>query len=67
MISLKEKIEMMEKEEIVLALQECGWVKARAAKMLGITERMISYKIKKYCIKKGGDEGYGRWQRVDSG
>ena len=49
--SLKSKIEELEKEEIVRALKECNWVMARAAKMLGITERMIGYKIRKYGIR----------------
>jgi Nif-specific regulatory protein len=52
MISLKNKIETLEREEITRALQECNWVKAQAAKYLGITERMIGYKIKKYRIKR---------------
>lgn len=52
MLNLKEKIELYEKEEIVLALMECRWIKARAAKRLGITERMIGYKIKKYGIER---------------
>ncbi|MBI4843082.1 MAG: helix-turn-helix domain-containing protein [Nitrospirae bacterium] len=51
---LKEKIENYEKSAIVNALIECGWVKSRAAKMLGITERMIGYKIKKYRIRREG-------------
>ena len=51
MNSLKKKIEDMEKEELAKALLECGWIQARAAKSLGITERMIGYKIKKYRIK----------------
>ncbi|GBE04389.1 nif-specific regulatory protein [bacterium BMS3Abin10] len=51
MLSLKNKIKEIEKEEIIKALQECGWVQARAAKKLGITERMIGYKIKKYSIR----------------
>ncbi len=54
MLSLKNKIKEIEKEEIIKALQECGWVKARAAKKLGITERMIGYKIKKYGIQNQG-------------
>jgi Nif-specific regulatory protein len=58
--SLKEKIEKIERDEIIKALHECKWVKAKAAKKLGITERMIGYKIKKYKIKneenkKGGE------------
>jgi transcriptional regulator with GAF, ATPase, and Fis domain len=51
MISLKSKIESMEQEEIVKALRECNHVMARAARKLGITERMIGYKIRKYKIK----------------
>jgi len=50
--SLKNKLEDIEKEEIINALRECGWVMARAARKLGITERMIGYKIKKYGIMK---------------
>lgn len=50
MISLKDKIKTLEKEEIILALTDCNGVQARAAKKLGITERMIGYKIKKYKI-----------------
>ena len=52
--SLKDKIKNMEREEILKALRENNWVMARAARMLGITERMIGYKIKKYGIRKGG-------------
>ena len=51
MSSLKSKIELIEKDAIISALQECDWVQVRAAKTLGITERMIGYKIKKYHIK----------------
>lgn len=53
--SLKDKINEIEKEEIVKALKECNWVMAKAARKLGITERMIGYKIKKYGIRKEGD------------
>ena len=49
--TLKEKIKEMEKEEIIHALRECNWVMARAARQLGITERMIGYKIKKYGLR----------------
>ncbi len=49
--TLTDKIEALEKQEIIEALKECGWVQARAARKLGITERMIGYKIKKYRIK----------------
>ena len=61
MNSLIAKIEKIEKEEITRDLKECHWVKIQAAKRLGITERIIGYKIKKYGIRKGGDKGYERW------
>lgn len=49
--SLRDRIEELEKEAIIRALKECNWVMARAAKSLGITERMIGYKIRKYGIR----------------
>jgi len=52
MLSLTEKIEGFERAEIAEALERAGWVKARAARMLGITERMIGYRIRKYGIKR---------------
>ena len=52
MNSLKDKVTDMEREEIVSALKENDWVMAKAARMLGITERMIGYKIKKFGLKK---------------
>lgn len=55
MNSLKEKVKEIEKEEIAKALKEHNWVMARAARKLGITERMIAYKIKKYRITKVDD------------
>lgn len=56
MDSLKEKVKEIERQEIINALKECNWVMARAARKLGITERMIGYKIKKYGIRKEEDE-----------
>ena len=51
MESLKNRIEDLEKTAITDALRDCDWIQARAALRLGITERMIGYKIKKYRIK----------------
>jgi len=51
METLKHKIEELEKEEIVNALRKSGWVMSKAARMLGITERVIGYKINKYGIR----------------
>ena len=52
MNTLTEKVQEIEKEEILNALRESDWVMSRAARRLGITERMIGYKIKKYKIKR---------------
>lgn len=62
MVSLKEKIKEIEKVEIINALDECNWIMARAARRLGITERMIGYKIKNYGIRKGGGKKFVRGQ-----
>ena len=51
MDTLRNRIKEMEREEIISALRECDWVMARAARKLGITERMIGYKIKKYGLR----------------
>jgi len=51
MDTLRDRIKYIEEEEIVKALRECNWVMARAAKQLGITQRMIGYKIKKYGLR----------------
>ena len=56
MESLRERIQEMEKKEIMNALRESNWVMARAARRLGITERMIGYKIKKYGILEGDEQ-----------
>jgi len=61
--SLKNKIEFYERREIVRALGECGGIMAQAARKLGITERMIGYKVKKYGIRK---EDVVRQQIVNS-
>ncbi len=61
--SLKDKIEEMEKGEILHALEECNWVMAKAARMIGITERMIGYKIRKYGLRREAgvsSEGFER-------
>jgi transcriptional regulator with GAF, ATPase, and Fis domain len=51
METLKDKIRELEREEIIKALRDSGWVMAKAARKLGITERMIGYKINKYRIR----------------
>ena len=48
--SLRSGIEEMERSSILHALQETGWIQAKAARILGITPRQIGYKMKKYEI-----------------
>jgi len=48
--SLLDKVRRLETQEIRQALRESGGVKSRAAKALGITERMLAYKIKTYGL-----------------
>jgi transcriptional regulator with GAF, ATPase, and Fis domain len=66
MDSLKDKISEIERQEIINALKECNWVMAKAAKKLGITERRISYKIKKYGIRKEEDKTEERRQKTEN-
>ena len=50
--SMNEVVETMEKRMITEALVNANWVQTRAAFSLGISERMLRYKIKKYNIAK---------------
>jgi len=34
------------------ALKETGWVQTKAAKLLGMSRRIIKYKMEKYGIKR---------------
>ncbi|MCK5233100.1 MAG: AAA family ATPase, partial [Desulfobulbaceae bacterium] len=40
----------IERKEIEAALRRHGWVQARAARELGLTQRQIGYRIKKYGL-----------------
>jgi len=48
-------VESIEKRMILEALINNGWVQTKAASQLGISERMLRYKMKKYNITKAGD------------
>ena len=50
---LPELIEEIERREIRRALKEEGGVKARAARSLGLAERVLRYKVKKYGLEGG--------------
>jgi DNA-binding NtrC family response regulator len=49
--SLRYQVEELEKNAIVDALDKTGGVQSRAAETLGITERNLRYKLKKYGLK----------------
>ncbi|HTP40946.1 MAG TPA: sigma 54-interacting transcriptional regulator [Nitrospiria bacterium] len=49
--SLPRSVQELERTELVAALERTGWVKARAAKRLGLTPRQLSYRVKKYGLK----------------
>ena len=39
-----------EKERVLQALKQSGWVQAKAARLLGMSVRQVNYRIKKYSI-----------------
>ncbi len=44
-------LQEIEREEIISALSRNGWIQTKAAKELGLTQRQIGYRIKKYNIR----------------
>jgi two-component system NtrC family response regulator len=50
--NMKEIVEAIEKNMILDALIGSDWTQTRAASILGLSERMLRYKIKKYNIVK---------------
>ncbi len=50
--NLQAKLEAIERQEITKALEKARWVQTKAADLLGISERVLRYKMKKYDIKK---------------
>ena len=52
---LNETVRNVERQLIVDSLDRCDGVQRKAAKMLGITERVLWYKVKKYSIKVSDD------------
>ena len=42
----------MEKNEVLSALRRSGWVQRRAAEMLGLTQRQMGYRVKKYHLEE---------------
>ena len=53
--TLVEKLEAVEREMILSALEKSGWVQTRAADRLGISERVLRYKMKKSGLQNKGN------------
>jgi two-component system NtrC family response regulator len=49
--TLAERVEQLERQAIAEALEQARGVQSRAAALLGLTERNLRYKLKKYGIK----------------
>ncbi len=49
-LPLPEAVALLEKRRIKEAMQKAGGVKARAAELLGISERVLRYKLEKYGL-----------------
>ncbi len=54
--SLKERVGELEKELMTNALEEAHWVQTKAAELLGISRRIIKYKMEKYGIVRANDK-----------
>jgi DNA-binding NtrC family response regulator len=55
--SFGDTADMEEKQMVLSSLKENLWIQKDAAKQLGISPRMLNYKIKKYGIK------HPRWRK----
>ncbi|RRH91927.1 nif-specific transcriptional activator NifA [Mesorhizobium tamadayense] len=42
---------IIDREAVVAAMERCGWVQAKAARLLGLTPRQIGYVLRKYGIE----------------
>jgi two-component system response regulator AtoC len=52
--SLSERLKAVEKEMLVAALEKAGGIQTRAAELLGISERVLRYKMGKHELKRRG-------------
>lgn len=51
-VNSRRSLQDIEREEIEMSLRRNGWVQVRAARELGLTERQIGYRIKKYGLNR---------------
>ncbi|MDO8605655.1 MAG: nif-specific transcriptional activator NifA [Phaeospirillum sp.] len=50
-IAQDEAEDASERDRLVQAMEKCGWVQAKAARLLGLTPRQIGYALKKHNIE----------------
>jgi Nif-specific regulatory protein len=50
-VAASEPANMTERERLVWAMEQCGWVQAKAARLLNLTSRQIGYALQKYNIE----------------
>jgi len=43
-------VPLSERDELIQAMEKCGWVQAKAARLLNLTPRQMGYALKKYDI-----------------
>ena len=48
--TLSARLDAIERDRLREALKKAGWVKAKAARLLGMTPRQIAYRIEKYQL-----------------
>ena len=51
-VNSRRSLQDIEREEIEMSLRRNGWVQVRAARELGLTERQMGYRIKKYGLNR---------------
>ncbi len=50
--TLMERLDALEREIILSALEKRNWIQTQAAELLGINERVLRYKMKKHSLSK---------------
>lgn len=58
--SLKE----FERNEVLAALERCGWIQYKAAEALGLSARQMGYRVKKYGLETMIAEGRAKLRRM---
>jgi len=52
MVQRRKSLQDVEREQVEDALVRNGWVQARAARELGLTQRQIGYRMKKFHLQR---------------